>query len=430
VNIFIIEPYTRTPGHFERWAVRTCEALAHLRNDVTLVTYGGISNPPPQDSRRFTVLKAAPDGIGFSDWRYHRGKIRMNSFRTFLRRELRELQTLRLAASAARRQPLSIVHFHDADPILLSLVIRLMLGTKRARNRPVIVSAVHEITRLTTARGIKRKLYCWLYRRSLGRLIRRDVDGVLVFDPSLKDGLVSHLGLKTETADRIRVLPHGIGDPVEISSREEARRRLNLDPNETVLLVFGILRKDKRLDVATEAVKGLPGCRLIVAGGPHDFTEATVKELIRQKGCEQSVSAEIAYLSEERMHDYFSACDAAIIPYDRSFKGQSGILTLACGHGKAMIASDVGMLGDVIKKHGIGFAVEPENASALREGLRRFLSLTPEERGLMEQRVRSYAGLMTWDSACRKWVDFYQDVLHRRQAPPESQPEPCSHAAK
>jgi len=413
VNIFIVEPYTGNEGHFERWALRTCEALSRLRNDVTLVTYGGLSGGPPEGSRLFTVLKAAPDGEAPSDWRYHKGKIRMNSFRTFFRREMRELRTFWLAGSVARGQAQSILHFHDADPMLLTLVIRIMLGPKRAR-RPVIVAAVHEITRLSTAQGIKRRVYYWLYRRSLARLIRRDADGVLVFDPSLKQRLVSHFGLNAKIADRICVLPHGVGDPVEITSKEEARQRLELDPNETVFLVFGILRKDKRLDLAVEAVTGLLGCRLIIAGGAHDFTEATVKELIQRKGCEQWVSTDVAYLPEERMHDYFSACDAVIIPYDSSFRGQSGILTLACGHGKPVIASNVGSLGQAVSEHKLGFAVEPDSASALREGILRFLSLGPEERAHLEERVSSYASLMSWDNTCREWLDLYQTLLAAR----------------
>lgn len=415
MQILIAEPYTRTPGHFERWAVRTCEALSRLGNEVTLVTYLGISQSRSSTAASFAVLQAAPGKAGFSDWRYHQGKIRMNSFRTFFRREMWELRTFRLAASAARRQPHSITHFHDADPILLILAINLFLRRKQGDERPVVVFAVHEMIRFSTPQSLKRRAYYWLYRRCLNRLIERDADAVLVFDPAIKQGLVSHFGLSTEIAERIRVLPHGIGDPVEISSKEEARRRLNLDLSETVFLIFGILRKDKRLDAAIKAIKGLAGCRLIIAGGPHDFTEASVEELIRENGCEDSVSTEIAYLSEERMHAYFSACDAVVIPYDKSFKGQSGILTLACAHGKAMIASDVGILGDVIKQRSIGFAVEPENAPALRAGILCFLSLTAEERGRMEQRVRSYAESMNWDTACREWVNFYQELLRRRQ---------------
>jgi D-inositol-3-phosphate glycosyltransferase len=420
VNIFIVEPYTQSPGHFERWAVRTCDALARLGNDVTLVTHHGISPHSGRGSHPFAVLQAARDGTGLSDWRYHRGKIRMNSFRTFFRREMWELRTFRLAVSATRRQPFSIAHFHDADPILLTFIINLSLPPGRRKTRPVIVFAVHEMVRFSMPQSVKRRAYYWFYRRCLGRLIRRDADGVVVFDPSIKQGLIDYFGFNEELADRIRVVPHGIGDAVEILSKEEARRRLKLDPTQTVFLVFGILRKDKRLDVAIEATKGLPGCRLIIAGGPHDFTEATVKELIQQKGCEQWVSAEIAYLPEERMHAYFSACDAVVIPYDKSFKGQSGILTLACAHRRAMIASDVGILGDAVRKHALGFAVEPESVSALRKGILRFLSLTAEERGRMEQCVRSYAELMSWDSTCREWVGFYQDLLSRRQGLAES----------
>ncbi|MGH9469656.1 MAG: glycosyltransferase [Terriglobia bacterium] len=247
-------------------------------------------------------------------------------------------------------------------------------------------------------------------------MIERDLDGVVVLDPALKEGLSARLKLTRAAAQRIRVLPHGIGDPVEISSKSEARRRLGLESAETVFLVFGILRKDKRIDLAIEAAKALADSRLVIAGGPHDFTEAAVKELIHRHECESSVLADIGYVPEEKMHAYFSACDAVVIPYDRSFKGLSGILTLACGHGKPVIASNVSLLGETVRQRQIGFAVEPDSASALTNGMLQFLSMATQERVEMEQRVRDYAASMSWDSVCRHWLEFYQDLLKRRKS--------------
>lgn len=417
VKIFVVEPYTRTPGHFERLSVRTCEALARLGNNVTLVTYGGIRDNCRKGPGAFAVADAAPVGTTEFDWRRRNGKVHLGSLRGLLKRQLWEFRTFRLTVSLLRQQELGIAHFYDADPILLVFAINLLLAGRRHKPRPVLVLTVHDVIRLTSPKGIRRKIYYWFYRRCLGRLIRHDLDGIVVLDSSLKQGLLNCFGVNDEAVSRIRVLPHGIGDPVEASNRDAARRRLNLNLTETIFLVFGILRNDKRIDLAIEAIKELPHCRLIIAGEPHDFTETFIKELVHRNGCEQSVSTEINYIPEERMHDYFSACDAAIIPYDRSFKGLSGILTLACGHGKAVIASNVGILGETVKEHGLGFVVEPNDASAIREAILRFLSLTTEERAQIEQRVETFADLMSWDSVCAQWAEFYQWMLKRRELP-------------
>lgn len=420
MKIVVVEPYARTPGHFERLSVRTCEAFTELGNNVTLATYLGIS---PESSRRthaFKVLKADRNGTEQFDWRYHKGRIRLNSFRTFFRRQLWEYRTFRLAASIVDPDEVTIVHFYDADPILLTLMMASVLKAWRKDAKPVLVLTIHELTRLVPARSFKRRMYYWAYRRCLGKAINRQVDGIAVLDSSLKQGLVAHFGLSEDVASRIRVLPHGVGDPVEICDRDAARKRLKLNLNQATFLVFGILRNDKRIDLTLEALKGLQNCRLAIAGEPHGLTESAIKDLVYRAGCEQWVSTEINYISEKRMHDYFSACDAVIIPYDRTFKGLSGILTLACGHGRITIASDVGILGQTIRKHELGFAIEPDSAAAIREAVLRFLALTPEERAHMEERVRAYAAGMSWDAACKEWVEFYRELLARRNASSQS----------
>lgn len=417
MRIFIIQPYARTPGHYDRETQRTCEAFGRLGNDVTLVTYCGINTdgrkgPPPC----FKVVNAVTNGNQNSpDYRSRR--IYLNGFRAYARWQIRDLRTCRLAVSLLRQQEQSIAHFFDSDPVLLTLVIHFMLR----RRRPVTLITVHQVDRLfSPSRRVLSKLSRWIYRCCLARLIKRDLDGVVVLDPALKQAIVARLKVNPDAVDRIRVLPHGIGDPVEISSKEDARKRLNLSPHETIFLIFGVLRKDKRVDLAIEAVKGLSQCRLVIVGGPQDFTETSIRQLAQKHVCEQSVSTEVNYVPEQRMHDYFSACDAVIIPYARSFKGLSGILTVACGHGKAVIASDVRILGEAVKKHKIGFAVEPDSASALREAMLRFLSLTPEERRRIEQRVSSYATLMNWDNTCKEWLEFYRTLLEERKLRPQA----------
>ncbi len=412
MRIFVIEPYARTPGHYDRLTQRTCEAFGRLGNDVTLVTYCGISldgckGPPP-----FKLVNSVTDRAEDRHTDYRSRKIYLSGFRAYLRWQIRDLRTSLLAAWLLRQQEHCVAHFFDSDAILLTLVINAML----CRRRPVILMTLHQVDRpFSPSRRVLTRINRWAWRSCLARLIKRDLDGLVVLDPSIKQAIVARLKLNPEEAARIRVLPHGIDDPIETLEAREARRRLRLLPDDAIFLIFGVLRADKRVDLAIEALKGLSQCRLVVAGGPQDFTEASVTELVHRHGCEQSVSTEIDYIPEQRMHDYFSACDAVIIPYSKSFKGQSAILTLACSHGKAVIASDVGILGEAVKEHKLGFAVQPDSASALRAAILRFLSLSYEEREQLEQRARSYATLMSWDSTCKEWLEFYQILLDKRR---------------
>jgi glycosyltransferase involved in cell wall biosynthesis len=410
----VVQPYARTPGHYDRETQRSCEAFARAGHDVTLVTYCGIDTDaqtaPPPTFKVVNTIRAKHKSIA---GKYDARKIYMSGFGDYVRWQIRDFRTSRLAASLLRPGQDSVVHFFNADLVLLTIFINFVLRERRS----AILTTIHQVDRLFSAsRRVTSKVSRRIYRACLKRLIEHDLDGIVVFDPSIKEAITNGLNINPEAATRIRVLPHGIGDPVEIPDKDEARRRLGLRTDETVFLVFGVLRADKRIDLAIEAIKGLSSCRLLIVGGQQDFTEKSISELALAYGCERSITAEVAYVSERKMHDYFSACDAVIIPYAASFKGQSGILTLACGHGRPVIASDVRTLGKAIKEHQLGFAVEPESSSALRTGISRFLALSTEERDQLEQRVNCYATLMSWDNTCKEWLEVYQRLSERRKS--------------
>lgn len=413
MKIVVVQPYARTPGHYDRETQRSCEAFARLGNDVTLVTYCGIDTDGHEGLRlNYKLLSAkthkakgpAPDSRSRPVYR--------SGIRAYFRWQLRDFRTSRMALSLARQTPEAITHFFDSDPNLLILLLRLMMRKKR----PVLLMTIHQVDRpFSPSRRILGRVNRWAYRCCLARLIDRDLDGLVVFDVAIKQAIIARLKIRPESAARIHVLPHGIGDPIEMSTQDEARRRLGLPLHQAVFLIFGVLRADKRVDLAIEAMHGLSQCKLVIVGGPQDFTGTQIRELAHLRGCEQAVIAEADYVPEHRMHDYFSACDAVIIPYSRTFKGQSGILTLACGHRRAVIATDVGTLGEAVKRHRLGFAVEPDSASALHQGILRFISLSPEEREQLEQRVHRYASLASWDNTCKEWLALYQSLLDGRR---------------
>jgi glycosyltransferase involved in cell wall biosynthesis len=414
LRILAIQPFARTPGHYDWLTQKTCEAFGRLGNDVTLVTYCGIDNEGTlSSSPPFKLLRITRSAAGSRGASCPGQRVYLSGLRAYARWQIRDFRTCCLAAWLLRQEPGGVAHFFDSDAIVLTLVINSFLR----RKRPVLLlMTVHQAERpLSPAKRLPGKLNRWLYRHCLARLIRQDLDGLVVFDPSIKQLIVDRLGIGLEAARRIRVLPVGIDTYPETPCRkEEARRRLALQADETIFLLFGVLRADKRIDLAIEAMRGISHCRLMIVGGPQDFTEAEIRELARRHGCEESVSTEADYVPEHKMHDYFSACDAVLMPYAASFRSQSAVLTLACGHGKPVIASDVRTLGEAVKRYDIGFAVEPDSASALRAAIVRFLALGPEERVQMVQRVRSYAKVMSWDNTCREWLEFYRTLLEKR----------------
>jgi glycosyltransferase involved in cell wall biosynthesis len=416
MKILAVEPYTRTPGHFEWFASRTCEGLARRGHEVTLVTFGGLSPAQVTSALPFRIVDAAPKTEQDLDARCYHGKIDLASLRAILKRQLREWRTFRYAFPLLRKEAFDAVHFLGGDAILLFLALHFGLSTRQAE-RTAIVANLHEAPLLKPPGTHKGRLYKALYRHSLRQLISVALDGLIVLDESFKTDLMARLELNETAAARIQVYPHGTDDARALDDRETARRRLNLSPDETVFLLFGILKKNKRFGLALDAIKGLPSCRLLIAGEPQDYDAGAIQELVHARGCEESVSTEIGYIEPGRLRDYFLASDTVILPYAADFEGQSGILTLACAHGRSVISSDVADVGKTVREAGMGLVVEPESAAKLRGALEKFLSLRPGERLQMEANSRSVAGARSWDAVCGRLESLYSEILNRKRRP-------------
>ncbi len=363
----------------------------------------------------FRIIDAAPKSEQVLDARLFHGKIDVRSERAFYNRQLRELRTFRRALSLFREEGnFDVVQFLDADPISLVLTLHTMM-TRAYAKRTAMLAILHASSLIRPGIGLRGRPRKALYLYSLGRLIRKDLDALIVMDEDFKSEVATRLKLSGAARNKVHFLPHGMDEPQDVSDKDGARRRLNLSQDETVFLLFGVLRRDKRIDLALEAIKGLPSCRLLIAGEPHDYDAAAIQELIRSRGCEEFVSTEIRYIDAGRMHDYFLASDAVILPYGTGFQGQSGILTFACAHGRPVIASDLGAMGPTVREAGMGFVVEPESADRLREAIQKFLLLTPEDRLQMEAKSRSVATALSWNSICAQMEDMYSEILNRKR---------------
>jgi glycosyltransferase involved in cell wall biosynthesis len=156
--------------------------------------------------------------------------------------------------------------------------------------------------------------------------------------------------------------------------KAEARAQLGLDPDEPVLLFFGLVRRYKGL---RHLIKALPEVRkqlpvkLVVAG---EFWEdqRSYDELIRQLGLEDAVRIENTYIPNDEMTLYFSASDVVILPYLEAT--QSGVAQVAFGFEKPMIATSVGGMPEAISDGETGLIVPPGDSKALADAILRYFN--------------------------------------------------------
>jgi len=153
-------------------------------------------------------------------------------------------------------------------------------------------------------------------------------------------------------------------------SKTEARTRLGLEGD--TILCFGFVRSYKGVDHLLAAMPLILRSRkvtLLIVGEFWEGREAFAEE-ITNLGVWDAVRVVDKYIPNEEVGLYFSACDLVILPYV-SGTG-SGVIQIAYGLEKPVVATRIGSLGEVVEDGKTGYLVNPGDPRALADAVIRF----------------------------------------------------------
>lgn len=171
-----------------------------------------------------------------------------------------------------------------------------------------------------------------------------------------------------ESKSKTKMIPHGhmldYAQPIE---QHKAREKLSIPDDRLVFLFFGQIKKVKGVDVLLRAViqlqKTHPELYFIIAGSvwKADFSEC--EKLIKENHLDGYVKADIRYIPDDEVKDYYSASDVSVLPYTDVY--QSGVIQLSYAYRKPVVASALEAFTQFVKEGKTGFLAEPGNAEDL-----------------------------------------------------------------
>jgi glycosyltransferase involved in cell wall biosynthesis len=217
------------------------------------------------------------------------------------------------------------------------------------------------------ARGWRRSSALWLERI----LARVATGNIVVSDKQEQE----FRDLKVAPASRMRVIRYGLDlDPFTRAAEGRGGLRAELGLPADALLVGVVARvvAIKGQDVFVRAVARLgdawPGARFLVVGdGPF---RPECEALGRTLG----VESRVRYLGWRRdIPDVLASLDLVALPTVMDFEGTPVALIEALAARRAVVATDVGGVADVIKEGCTGLLVPPGNADALAAAIGRLL---------------------------------------------------------
>lgn len=162
------------------------------------------------------------------------------------------------------------------------------------------------------------------------------------------------------------------GEPV---TREEARRYLQLEPNEKIVLFFGFIRKYKGLDLLLRAMADerirTANIKLLAAGEFYEDDEP-YRNIIKENGLENAVILKTDFVPDSEVKYFLCAGDCVVQPYRNAT--QSGVTPLAYHFERPMIVTNVGGLPALVPHEKAGLVCEPDSAS-IADAILRFYAL-------------------------------------------------------
>jgi glycosyltransferase involved in cell wall biosynthesis len=224
-----------------------------------------------------------------------------------------------------------------------------------------------------TATPVLRTLYSEVANLNLREklMLTRFTDGVIVPNEKAKANILRQL---ESFRARIWVVPAGIDtlrfNPERVS-RESARRKLGISPDEYVLGIASRIRSSRKVGAAVEAFgiaqKKLAHLRLVIIGwGKRSNIEKCIREPVKRFGMEDRV-LHLGYLKGESYVEALAAIDAGIYLAPGSDQTCRTILEFMA-MSKPLIVGKQGILSGLVEDGENGFEAEC-NAEKVAEGI-------------------------------------------------------------
>ena len=248
-----------------------------------------------------------------------------------------------------------------------------------------------------------------IYSKSLGRLVLRLCDKVIIFSPALLEP-ARRLGLD---GSKLSIIPKGVDldrfqpgcDP------QGVRASLGISPDEAMLLNVGRLVPVKGIDTLIEVTRrlardGLKVRTVIVGDGPYRDEYERMAAKVRGNVVFAGFRSDIPRL--------LAACDVFVLP--SISEGLPSALLEAAACGKPLVASNTGAIPDVVIHGETGFLAEPGDVESFARHIKLLLD-DAEKAARFGARAREHVRRdFDWDAIASRYEDLCVQAIQTKKA--------------
>lgn len=237
--------------------------------------------------------------------------------------------------------------------------------------------------------------------------------GVTAASRALEE-LVLRLGVP---AERLLYLPNCV-DPFPVGDRSAARRRLGIDDDVPVVLLYTrFFEFDQQLlyELFREISKRSPACRLLVVGSGAKGEEQALRDSAQKSGFSGRLLM-TGWVEAARIPDLLAAGDVAIYPFRDDLVNRTKCpakLTELMLAERAVVADRVGQLAEYIQDGNSGILCCPGDWREMADRVVKLLENEDLRRTLGVGARRRVLDDFAWDAAAARLEGFYMNVLKK-----------------
>lgn len=241
-------------------------------------------------------------------------------------------------------------------------------------------------------------LHHWARQAGIGERIvaaAREADGLLAVSEAMKRSMID-LGMPGE---KIRIHHAGVDlDLFQPLERAQARRSLGVEG--PLLVTVGTLIRRKGQWLAIEALRELPGVKLVLIGEGPD------RAALERQAAGMGRVRFLGSIPQAETARWLAAADAMLLPTAREGLANVWLEALACG--TPVVTSDVGGAREVFDRPGTGRLV-PLERGAIVDAVREILDCPPDRAAL-----RAAAARFRWEANGRALAAHLGEIAGRR----------------
>ena len=214
--------------------------------------------------------------------------------------------------------------------------------------------------------------------------------------------------------EKIGIVPCGVNlDLFYPDKKKTSRKKLGLNPSDTILLYIGRFDPLKGLGSLLEAITYLKNrhrLRLVVVGGDGD--ESSEFQAMVKKTKRLGIDKQVIFYGQTDQHNlppFYGAADVLVMPSSYESFGMVGLEALACG--RPVVSTPVGAVDSLIRRSRGGCIVADPSPRSIAAGIESVINdRTIPPAGMIRESILDYS----WSNVASTVIAEYENAISQQ----------------